>query len=168
KRESEKEALERYTHHYVRWDANKRSRRKALLDLHKIKTTHLKRLSLFYCLPVTQLQFITDAWLQIVECRHGRAEARLERLHFWAETRLWTYVTNYHREASLENFSSFRAKLANLTRVTRSYFEKLVRALENGLSEVDSHEVVSKTNLSSVQGDTAGSSTKATRMADEL
>ncbi|GJR18593.1 zinc finger, C6HC-type containing protein [Tanacetum coccineum] len=109
---------------------------------------------------VTQLQFITDAWLQIVECRHGRAEARLERLHFWAETRLWTYVTNYHREESLENFSSFRAKLANLTRVTRSYFEKLVRALENGLSEVDSHEVVSKTNLSSVQGDTAGSSTK--------
>ncbi|GJZ12119.1 probable E3 ubiquitin-protein ligase ARI8 [Tanacetum coccineum] len=178
-----KEALERYTHHYVRWDANKRSRRKALLDLHKIKTTHLKRLSLIYCLPVTQLQFITDAWLQIVECRRvlkwtyvygyyipkqeeakklffeylqGRAEAGLEQLHFCAEKGLRTHIN----EASLEKFSSFRAKLANLTRVTRSYFEKLVRALENGLSEVDSNGGVRKTNLSSVQGDTAGSSTK--------
>ncbi|PWA63556.1 Zinc finger, C6HC-type [Artemisia annua] len=207
KRELANEALERYTHHYVRWDANKRSRRQALLDLHKIKTIHLKRLSLIYCLPVRQLQFITDAWLQIVDCRRvlkwtyvygyyipkqeeakklffeylqGRAEAGLEQLHFCAEKGLRTYIANYDDEASLENFSSFRAKLANLTRVTRSYFEKLVRALENGLSEVDSHgvvsktsvsldqggeeadyhEVVSKTNLSSVEGDAAGSSTK--------
>ncbi|KAL8199317.1 hypothetical protein R6Q57_012885 [Mikania cordata] len=172
-----KKEIERYTHYYERWAANDKSRKQALLSLHMIETVHLKKLSLTYCQPDTQLQFIKDAWLQIVECRRvlkwtyaygyyirqiehakrlffeyvqGEAEAGLERLHLCAEKELQAYINN--EEAIEEQFNRFRVKLAGLTSVTRSYFENLVRALENGLSEVNSHDACNKFQTSSEQG----------------
>ncbi|XP_071730957.1 probable E3 ubiquitin-protein ligase ARI7 [Rutidosis leptorrhynchoides] len=163
-REMAKKAIERYTHYYERWAANEKSRKQAITDLKQIETVHLKKLSLNYC-PETHLQFIIDAWLQIIECRRvlkwtyaygyyipkkeeakvqffefvqGEAEVGLERLHRCAEKELQIYIVNEDGEATEENFNSFRVKLTDLTRVTRFYFENLVRALENGLSEVDS------------------------------
>ncbi|KAI3777147.1 hypothetical protein L1987_46942 [Smallanthus sonchifolius] len=180
-----KKAIERYTHYYERWAANERSRKQALAALHKIETVHLKKLGLAYFHPGTQLRFITDAWLQIVECRRvlkwtyaygyyipkieqakilffefvqGEAEAGLERLHLCAEKELQTYITN--EETTEEQFNRFRVKLAGLTSVARSYFENLVRALENGLSEVDSHETCTKTRTGLDQGAAVGSSSK--------
>ncbi|MFS7983185.1 putative IBR domain, E3 ubiquitin ligase RBR family, TRIAD supradomain-containing protein [Helianthus anomalus] len=181
-----KKAIERYTHYYERWAANERSRKQALLSLDKIESVYLKKLCLTYCQPEMQLRFIIDAWLQIVECRRvlkwtyaygyyipkiehakrlffeyvqGEAEVGLERLHGCAEKELRTYIVN--GEATEEEFNSFRVKLTDLTSVTRSYFENLVRALENGLSEVDSHEACTKTRTSSKQGVAVGSSSKA-------
>ncbi|KAI3669773.1 hypothetical protein L6452_41169 [Arctium lappa] len=181
-RELAKKAIQRYTHYYERWAANEKSRKQALLDLQRIETFHLKTLSSNYCQPETQLQFIVDAWLQIVECRRvlkwtyaygyyipkkeeakrlffeyvqGEAEAGLERLHLCAEKELQIYITNEEEEATEDQFNSFRVKLAGLTSVTRSYFENLVRALENGLSEVGSHS----SGLDK-GGAAAGSSTK--------
>lgn len=165
-RELAKKAIQRYTHYYERWAANEKSRKQALSDMNKIENTDLKTLSTNYCQPETQLQFILDAWLQIVECRRvlkwtyaygyyipkkeeakksffeyvqGEAESGLERLHLCAEKELQSYITNEESEATEDNFNNFRVKLAGLTSVTRSYFENLVRALENGLSEVDDH-----------------------------
>jgi ariadne-1 len=40
--------------------------------------------------------------------------------------------------------------------VTRNYFENLVRALENGLSDVDSNGACSKTSTKSVGGSSKG------------
>ncbi|KAJ0873433.1 putative E3 ubiquitin ligase RBR family [Helianthus annuus] len=164
-KEAARKAIERYTHYYERWAANERSRKQARLSLDKIETVYLNKLSLTYRQPEMQLRFIIDAWLQIVECRRvlkwtyvygyyipeiehakrlffeyvqGEAEVGLERLHGCAEKELQTYIVN--GEATEEEFNSFRVKLTGLTSVTRSYFENLVRALENGLSEVDSHE----------------------------
>ncbi|KAJ0507354.1 putative transcription factor C2H2 family [Helianthus annuus] len=164
-KEAARKAIERYTHYYERWAANERSRKQARLSLDKIETVYLNKLSLTYCQPEMQLRFIIDAWLQIVECRRvlkrtyaygyyipkiehakrlffeyvqGEAEVGLERLHGCAEKELQTFIEN--GEATEEEFNSFRVKLTGLTSVTRSYFENLVRALENGLSEVDSHE----------------------------
>ncbi|GKB88655.1 zinc finger, C6HC-type containing protein, partial [Tanacetum coccineum] len=68
-RESAKKAVKRYTHYYERWAANEKSRKRALLDLDKIETDYLKTLNLNYCKPETELQCITEAWLQIIECR---------------------------------------------------------------------------------------------------
>ncbi|KAL5172870.1 putative E3 ubiquitin-protein ligase ARI7 [Glycine soja] len=42
-------------------------------------------------------------------------------------------------ETSSKEFNDFLTKLAGLTSVTRNYFENLVRALENGLSDEGSN-----------------------------
>ena len=40
-------------------------------------------------------------------------------------------------ESPTKDFNDFSTKLAGLTSVTRNYFENLVQALENGLSNVN-------------------------------
>uniref|UniRef100_A0A5B6ZUQ1 RBR-type E3 ubiquitin transferase n=1 Tax=Davidia involucrata TaxID=16924 RepID=A0A5B6ZUQ1_DAVIN len=163
RREMAKNSLERYTHYYERWATNQSSRQKALADLQQMQAVHLEKLSDKQCQPESQLKFIIEAWLQIVECRRvlkwtyaygyylpehehakrqffeylqGEAESGLERLHQCAEKELQGYLQT---EGPSKDFNEFRTKLAGLTSVTRNYFENLVRALENGLSDVDSH-----------------------------
>jgi len=130
-----------------------------------MKTTHLKQLSDKLKEPETQLSFILEAWRQIIECRRvlkwtyaygyyldekelvkrqlfeysqGEAETGLERLHHCAEREMLENFIAIAEDEPRADFNQFRSKLAGLTRVTRSYFENLVRALENGLSEVKS------------------------------
>ncbi|XP_060172203.1 probable E3 ubiquitin-protein ligase ARI7 isoform X2 [Lycium barbarum] len=144
------------------------SRQKAMADLHQMQTVHLEKLSEIQCQPESQLKFIIDSWQQIVECRRvlkwtyaygyylpehehakrqffeyvqGEAEAGLERLHQCAEKELQTYL---NATGPSKDFNDFRTKLAGLTSVTRNYFENLVRALENGLADVDSQGACSK------------------------
>lgn len=175
RREMAKNSLERYTHYYERWATNQSSRQKALADLQQMQTVTLAKLSEKQCQPETQLKFILEAWLQIVECRRvlkwtyaygyylpeqelakrqffeylqGEAEAGLERLHQCAEKELHTYLESSSTSPPQEDFNNFRVKLAGLTSVTRNYFENLVRALENGLSDVDAHGATSKTSTS--------------------
>jgi ariadne-1 len=69
RREMAKNSLERYTHYYERWATNQSSRQKALLDLKKMQTDDIEKLSDIQCQPESQLKFIIEAWLQIVECR---------------------------------------------------------------------------------------------------
>lgn len=180
RREMAKNSLERYTHYYERWATNQSSRQKALADLQQMQSIHLEKLSDKQCQPESQLKFITEAWLQIVECRRvlkwtyaygyylpehehakrqffeylqGEAESGLERLHQCAEKELQGYL---NVEGPSKDFNEFRMKLAGLTSVTRNYFENLVRALENGLSDVDAHGGTSRTGGSRSLG--AGSS----------
>ncbi|KAJ8557516.1 hypothetical protein K7X08_003141 [Anisodus acutangulus] len=168
RREMAKNSLERYTHYYERWATNQSSRQKALADLQQMQTVHLEKLSDKQCQPESQLKFIIEAWLQIVECRRvlkwtyaygyylpehehakrqffeylqGEAESGLERLHQCAEKELQGYLD---AEGPSKEFNEFRTKLAGLTSVTRNYFENLVRALENGLSDVDAHGAYSR------------------------
>uniref|UniRef100_A0A164SWQ2 RanBP2-type domain-containing protein n=1 Tax=Daucus carota subsp. sativus TaxID=79200 RepID=A0A164SWQ2_DAUCS len=129
-----------------------------------------------HCQPESQLKFIIEAWLQIVECRRvlkwtyaygyylaeqehakrqffeylqGEAESGLERLHQCAEKELQLYL---NAEGPSKEFNEFRTKLAGLTSVTRNYFENLVRALENGLSDVNSHPACSRASSSKSLG----------------
>ncbi|KAK6930591.1 Ariadne domain [Dillenia turbinata] len=168
RREMAKNSLERYTHYYERWATNQLSRHKALADLHQMQTVHIEKLSDRQCQPESQLKFIIEAWLQIVECRRvlkwtyaygyylpenehakrqffeylqGEAESGLERLHQCAEKELQIHLNS---DGPSNEFNEFRTKLAGLTSVTRNYFENLVRALENGLSDVDSCRASSK------------------------
>ncbi|GFP88809.1 probable E3 ubiquitin-protein ligase ari8 [Phtheirospermum japonicum] len=157
-REKAKLHLERYTHYYERWDANEKARKKALDDLKTAKNEHV-------------LKFVVEAWEQIVECRRvlkwtyaygyynmsecgsvklkffehlqGQAEYALERLHHCAEKEMDKYLS---ADCPSEDFRDFRSKLVDLTSVTKSFFENLVRALENNLSEV---EVVGSKNKES-------------------
>ncbi|KAL5169272.1 putative E3 ubiquitin-protein ligase ARI7 [Glycine soja] len=163
RREMAKNSLERYTHYYERWASNQSSRQKALADLQQMQTVHIEKLSDIQCQPESQLKFITEAWLQIIECRRvlkwtyaygfylpehehakkqffeylqGEAESGLERLHQCAEKELQPFLS---ADDPSREFNDFRTKLAGLTSVTRNYFENLVRALENGLSDVGSN-----------------------------
>ncbi|VFQ62552.1 unnamed protein product [Cuscuta campestris] len=165
RREMAKNSLERYTHYYERWATNQSSRLKALADLQQMQNVHLEKLSEVQCQPESQLKFIIDAWLQIVECRRvlkwtyaygfylpeherakrqffeylqGEAESGLERLHQCAEKELQAYL---NADSPSKDFNEFRTRLAGLTSVTRNYFENLVRALENGLSDVGAPRV---------------------------
>ncbi|VAH49064.1 unnamed protein product [Triticum turgidum subsp. durum] len=160
RREMAKNSLERYTHYYERWAANQSSRQKALGDLQSLQNDKLEKLSDIQSQPESQLKFIIEAWLQIVECRRvlkwtyaygyylpehehakrqffeylqGEAESGLERLHQCAEKELQIYL---EAESPSKDFNDFRTKLAGLTSVTRNYFENLVQALETGLNDV--------------------------------
>ncbi|CAA7405137.1 unnamed protein product [Spirodela intermedia] len=160
RREMAKNSLERYTHYYERWAANQSSRQKALSDLQTLQAVQLEKISDKQSQPESQLKFITEAWLQIVECRRvlkwtyaygyylpenehakrtffeylqGEAESGLERLHQCAEKELQVFID---AEGPSKDFNDFRTKLAGLTSVTRNYFENLVRTLESGLQDV--------------------------------
>jgi len=173
RREMAKKSLVKYTHYYERWATNQSSRKKALADLHQMQTVHMEKLSDTKCQPESQLKFITEAWLQIVECRRvlkwtyaygyyldehehakkqlfeylqGVAESGLERLHQCAEKELQVFLS---AEGPSKEFNDFRSKLAGLTRVTKNFFENLVRALENGLSDVDSNDAATSKGTSS-------------------
>ncbi|KAL2512459.1 putative E3 ubiquitin-protein ligase ARI7 [Abeliophyllum distichum] len=185
RREMAKNSLERYTHYYERWATNQSSRQRALENLHQMQTVHLEKLSDKQCQPESQLKFIIEAWLQIVECRRvlkwtyaygyylpehehakkqffeylqGEAESGLERLHQCAEKEFQGYL---NAEGPSKDFNEFRTKLAGLTSVTKNYFENLVRALENGLSDVDSQSSCSRAGSSKNLG--GGSKGKSNR-----
>ncbi|XP_020531884.1 probable E3 ubiquitin-protein ligase ARI8 isoform X2 [Amborella trichopoda] len=187
RREMAKNSLERYTHYYERWATNQSSRAKALSDLQQMQAVQLEKLSDKQCQPGSQLKFITEAWLQIVECRRvlkwtyaygyylpeqehakrqffeylqGEAESGLERLHQCAEKELHVYL---EAVGPSKDFNEFRTKLAGLTSVTRNYFENLVRALENGLSDVDTHGACSRTSSSKNLGGGGGSKSRGGR-----
>ncbi|KAJ0230674.1 IBR domain-containing protein [Hirschfeldia incana] len=169
KREMAKSSLERYTHYYERWTSNEKSRKKAFGDLGMFLCEKIATLSGIQRVPETQLTFITDAWGQIIECRRvlkwtyaygyylpvsedkkrcffeyvqGEAESGLERLHKCVETE--TEVFQNAEGPSEQEFNAFREKLTNLTSVTKTHFETMVNALENGLSEVESQAACSK------------------------
>ncbi|MCD7468483.1 hypothetical protein HAX54_006730 [Datura stramonium] len=185
KKEMAKQSIEKYTHYYERWAANEKSRRKAVEDLRRMAEVNVKELSELQCMPETQLKFILEAWKQIVECRRvlkwtyaygfylpdeehtkrqffeylqGEAEAGLERLHLCAEKELEIYLNV--EEGNSKTFDDFRIKLTGLTSVTKNYFENLVRALENGLEDVDSQGALG--NIATSSKNAAVSSSKRT------
>ncbi|KAG8390715.1 hypothetical protein BUALT_Bualt01G0112300 [Buddleja alternifolia] len=161
RREMAKTSVEKYMHYYERWATNQSSRQRALENLHQMHKVHIHKLSDIQCQPESQLKFIVESWQQIVECRRvlkwtyaygyylpehetakklffeylqGEAESGLERLHLCAEKEFQVYLNS---EGPSKDFNEFRTKLAGLTSVTKTFFENLVRALENGLSDVD-------------------------------
>ncbi|KAI3971118.1 hypothetical protein MKW92_013659 [Papaver armeniacum] len=160
KREMAKQYLEKYAHYYERWAHNHKSMDLAAKELKEMQSEHIKKLSTKVGKPETELWFISDAWIQIIECRRvlkctyayayylsehefakkqffeflqGQAESGLEKLHHCAEKELKLYIDDKN---PLEIFEGFCRRLKDLTVVTGNYFKNLVDALENGLSDV--------------------------------
>ncbi|XP_047943005.1 probable E3 ubiquitin-protein ligase ARI8 [Salvia hispanica] len=151
--------LARYSFYFERWALNHRSREIARADAARARSERVPALSAAQGVKETELEFVVEVWDQIVECRRvlkwsyaygyyvrreerkkkeifeflqGDAERSLERLHHCAEKE----GANFAGKA-LEEFAEYRAKLVNLTKVTAKFFQNLVRALENDLSEVE-------------------------------
>ncbi|KAK6245348.1 hypothetical protein QUC31_000144 [Theobroma cacao] len=162
RREKAKKYMMRYSHYFERWATNQKSMKKAAADMENVQSNQLEILARIQLLPETQFSFLTEAWQQIVECRRvlawtyaygyylpdqdpakrnlfeylqGQAESGLERLHDCAEKELRPFLKDQHPE---NEFIDFRKRLSVLTTVTRNYFDNLVTALENGLSDVKS------------------------------
>ncbi|KAI3917587.1 hypothetical protein MKW98_021349 [Papaver atlanticum] len=160
KREIAKQYIEKYAHYYERWSLNHKSMGQAVKELKEMQPEHIKNLSTKVHKSETELDFICDAWRQIIECRRvlkwtyayayylpehelvkkqffeflqGEAESGLERLHHCAEKESKLYVEDKN---PLELFDGFCRKLNELTIVSCNYFKNLVDALENGLSDV--------------------------------
>ncbi|KAL3835509.1 hypothetical protein ACJIZ3_010245 [Penstemon smallii] len=160
----------RYAHYYERWAYNDSLMKRALVDLSRAKTEHIEKLAIAHELvDNAQLNFVTEAWVQIVECRRvlkwsytyayyyilerekrkksffdclqGEAESALERLHYCAKQEMVQYLLDAgHVVPSMKkkSFNNFQSKLVCLTGVTKNFFENLVSAFENGLSEIKS------------------------------
>ncbi|KAL7109197.1 hypothetical protein ACP275_06G160300 [Erythranthe tilingii] len=169
--------LERYAHYYERWAGNHKSRGIALscLDWAR-KELRDNLMNAVQNVEGVQMEFAVEAWEQIVECRRvlkwsyayayylccsekaakiaffeflqGQAELNLERLHHCAEKEMQAYAKG---DCSLNEFVAFREKVVDLTSITKSYFEKLVTALENDLSEVTDTSIVSTSIIKSVE-----------------
>ncbi|XP_057797335.1 probable E3 ubiquitin-protein ligase ARI8 [Salvia miltiorrhiza] len=159
KREKARKDLRRYTHYYERWHANEQSRKAAVKDLKTWRDDDgISKLGEAQGEAPAQLQFVTKAWEQIVECRRvlkwsyaygyymereapekvalfehsqGEAEKQLERLHHCVEKEMGVYLRRRR-----EDFKEFRVRVVDLTVVTGNYFENLVRDLENNRPEV--------------------------------
>lgn len=163
--------MQKYMHYFERWDANKRSKAKAIAGFGNMKNEQFKRLSKKLKISDADFDFLSKAWLQIIECRgilgwsfvygynlpdnepakkqffgylQGEAESTLEKLHHCVEIEILSFLNVNN---PLENFDDYRNKLIKLTFVTGNYFEKLVKALENDLPGV--HESSSGSSSSS-------------------
>ncbi|XVF73669.1 hypothetical protein PTKIN_Ptkin13bG0001500 [Pterospermum kingtungense] len=161
RREKAKKYVMRYAHYFERWATNKKSMQKVAADLQNVQHQQIAILAHIQGQEEAQLSFLTEAWQQIVECRRvltwtyaygyylsdeepakrslfeylqGQAESGLERLHHCAEKELQPLL----EDEDPKKFTEFREKLSGLTSVTRNYFQNLVTALQNGLSDVKS------------------------------
>ncbi|OAY81546.1 putative E3 ubiquitin-protein ligase ARI8 [Ananas comosus] len=154
------------------------SRQKAFADLQSMRNEKIAKLREIIKEEESQLSFVIDAWSQIVECRRvlkwtyaygyylpdhelarkhffeylqGEAESGLERLHQCAEKELQVFFDALPDSPPTKEFCAFKTKLAGLTAVTRTYFENLVQALENGLEDVSSASQVAGSSTSKSQ-----------------
>ncbi|KAK7251283.1 hypothetical protein RIF29_34338 [Crotalaria pallida] len=73
------------------------------------------------------------AKIEFFEYTQGEAVAVFERFHHYLETKLHKFLTG----EALDQFEDFYLKLIEMTVTTRNYFDNLVRALENGLADVE-------------------------------
>ncbi|KAK2989979.1 hypothetical protein RJ640_004142 [Escallonia rubra] len=165
RRERAKESLDRYTHYFERWEANLTSTKKAATNLHQMRTTKIKEISEKFLKLEIELEYLVEAWVQIVECRQvltwtyaygyylpadeptkkelfeflqRQAEAALERLHKCAEEEVQANLMEKISATDIVGYADFQRKLVHLTSVTRNHFEKLVTTLQNDLSDVSS------------------------------
>ncbi|KAL6207383.1 hypothetical protein ACLB2K_018341 [Fragaria x ananassa] len=123
-RRKAKRDLERYIHYYERWANNEKSKKKAIEDFEKL------------CEEEEQTKQEFFEWLQ------GHAEYSLEQLHNCAESELHSFLYSPN-DIKDPKFINFKRNLTSLTKVTGNYFNKLARALEEGLPEV---MIASETN----------------------
>ncbi|XVE94783.1 hypothetical protein REPUB_Repub02eG0038900 [Reevesia pubescens] len=68
-KEKAKESAKKYLHCCDSWEAHGVSRKRALKDLENLKIDQIKKLSEIQQLDESQLDFLEEAWQQIIECR---------------------------------------------------------------------------------------------------
>ncbi|KAL6654621.1 hypothetical protein ACP70R_008086 [Stipagrostis hirtigluma subsp. patula] len=161
-----KASLDRYLYHYERWAANHASMQKAVADMDELESSGLEKMAAVLDIEVTKLNFLTEAYKQIVDCRRvlrwahaygyyldperdmkkrdlfdelqKHASSWLERLHGCVEQERVKLCAGEGGAAMNEAYREYKQTVLDLTSATRPYFENLVRAFENDLPELNS------------------------------
>ncbi|KAL1200343.1 putative E3 ubiquitin-protein ligase ARI12 [Cardamine amara subsp. amara] len=153
-------AAARYREYYGNWDSYESLINIAKAKLQKLDTD-IQTLSNTQLENVSQLKFILEAELQIIECTrvlkwtsaygyYLREDDKLEKLNFLTQTQVDAMILLDKLEDCLKtlplfvnpkrlpenNFKDFRNTLTDLTSITRKHYEELVKDLENGLAHV--------------------------------
>ncbi|GAB4818029.1 hypothetical protein N2152v2_005075 [Parachlorella kessleri] len=81
KRQQARQSLERYMHYWQRWAENDKARKQALKQMDKFNSEKMETLSERTATPTSQLKFVLDGWMQVVDCR------RILK---------WTYALGYY------------------------------------------------------------------------
>jgi len=68
-RQHAKQSLERYMHYWHRWYENNKSSQTALKQIAAFQNDKIEKLSERTATPSSQLKFVTDAWMEVVNCR---------------------------------------------------------------------------------------------------
>ncbi|KAK1312071.1 putative E3 ubiquitin-protein ligase ARI8 [Acorus calamus] len=149
--------FERYAHYFERWSVNDASMAKAQSNFARLRERQDVQdcgfvldawMGIVECRRVLKWSYAYGYYLLaqeeeeeeegkkkkkkrgLFEFLQGAAETELERLHKLAEVDLQAFMD---AEGRCEGFLDFREEIVKLTRVTRSHFENLVRAVEKGL-----------------------------------
>ncbi|KAK1264465.1 putative E3 ubiquitin-protein ligase ARI8 [Acorus gramineus] len=148
--------FERYAHYFERWSVHDASMAKARLDFARLGERQDVQdcgfvldawMVIVECRRVLKWSYVYGYYVLaheeeeeeegkkkkkrgLFEFLQGAAETELERLHKLVEVDLWALV---EAEGRCEGFLDFHEEIVKLTRVTRSHFENLVRAVEKGL-----------------------------------
>ncbi|CAN8311388.1 unnamed protein product [Cochlearia groenlandica] len=154
-------AANRYKYCHENWESNELLMQEAKAKLQKLHTDYIPELSNTQLATIPQLEFIAEAWSQIMECRrvlkwtyvygYHLKEDEVEKLDFLKHTqedaeiplKELYYYAKYKLESFLDegdeptmDFTKFSFKLTTLTSITRNHYERLVRVLEDGLTNV--------------------------------
>lgn len=161
-RELAKASIEKYTHYYERYANHEKARKIAKEKQMPQIEEHIKRLE--ELVPISELSFMPDALNQVVECRRalkwtyaygyylvednkfqekkvffeflqGQLEDSLERLHEAVEKPLEPLFEKLVNNDKME-WQEYRSTLLNLTAITRTYFQNLVKEFEKWTNQM--------------------------------
>ncbi|GKV29833.1 hypothetical protein SLEP1_g38725 [Rubroshorea leprosula] len=152
--QKQRESASKYFQCYNGWEDNDILKTSALFDLETAKREHIGK-----NLAKVDLNFLVEAWKQIVKCRQilrwtyvykyfipeneekkiqlfdillGQAIDTLEKLHSSTERGVCRFILT-----NSEDYNGYRRQLVKLTAVTGNYFQNFVKALDNDLYEVN-------------------------------
>ncbi|ESQ36329.1 hypothetical protein EUTSA_v10009394mg [Eutrema salsugineum] len=139
-------SADRYNDCYENWTSNELLMQKAKAYLKQLHTDIIPNLSNIQLPTVPQLEFIAEAWSQIMECRRVRKwtyayeyylrEDEVEKRAFLKHKQENNLQTFLHADGPSEDFDKFSINLTSLTSITRNHYKGLIRDLEEGLTNV--------------------------------
>ncbi|CAJ1933844.1 unnamed protein product [Sphenostylis stenocarpa] len=161
KRKVVRDYLRNYNQYYEGWRRNDFSRKIAVRQMREVMNSGYKmKLGMLYGRAEDEFVFIEVAWKAVVECERvlkwshpygyylppreeakreyyeynqRQAETVLRKLKHCVEMELQVFLNG---NEPIERFDSLRLKVVELTRITKTYFQNFVSALEKGLEEV--------------------------------
>ncbi|KAH9622647.1 hypothetical protein KSS87_004322 [Heliosperma pusillum] len=181
-------SLKRFSPYYEGWSCSEAARANAVMDYKVLKDIRMELLCGYLAMAETELEFLVEAHIQVVSSyqllkwmyvyKYYQPEEEFLKtnlIEFMLEQAvtlvrmLEKHVSEFEEDALAVEIPSsqlgaFRGGLIQLTRVTRHYFERLVEAMYNDLSEVVSISRASpKANTDEVSCSSPGLRTSPSR-----
>ncbi|KAK9724567.1 hypothetical protein RND81_05G082800 [Saponaria officinalis] len=185
--------LGKYQEYFKQWRNFQMEQENALMKVQSLQRVELKVLAEKQGLPLEEVSFVADAWLQVAECKRVFKWACVYDYYFFQleETRRpffnllmkhGVFVLNQLGQCASElpkflaadapptdQFAAFREKLCLKLRVTKNFFENLQIAIKNGYQDLESlrSDICSRESIERKAATKAGTHSGATESASE-